>query len=183
MVAAGHACNKLVPLRRFRFELQHLRQLQSVVYYLWDRGWVHRDTKPANMVYDVELDRFVLVDLGLAVRRGALVQSSLAYSSRYRAPELCIADRRVLACNTTGAWAAGVAPCELRLHEFGATLRPACRMSALRWVDVALALVRSDALRAHLRRMLQVFEPCARRLTHADTHPLASASTSRASSS
>lgn len=178
--APGLPCDKIVPLRRFRFGITHLRQLQNAIYYLWAKGWVHGDIKPANMVYDLQLDRFVIVDFGLAAQHGSHVLSNSVYSYRYRPPELCLFERNVRACSTTDVWAMGVTFCELHLHEFGVTLEPSSRMHALRWVDVALALVANDELRECLREMLQVLEPRARRLSQADIHALTSCKTSRA---
>ena len=181
--ALGIACDRLVLQRKICFNIEHLGQLQSAIYYLWNKGWVHCDIKPANIVFDPEANRFVLVDFGLAVQHGSRVVSNCVYSERYRAPELCLCERTVFACSTMDVWAMGIAFCELHLKEFAITLRPSSRMHALRWVDAALALVRTDRLREHLRDMLQVMEPRARRLSHSAIHALMSSSTSRAKTS
>lgn len=42
-----------------------IREIGSAISELWKAGIVHRDIKPGNIMYDVDNDRFVLVDLGI----------------------------------------------------------------------------------------------------------------------
>jgi len=82
------------------------RQLVSVLGYLHRQGWVHLDVKPENVV--VQEGRAVLIDLGVAARRGAIQRG--VGTDGYAAPEQ-VAGATVSAASDVWGLGATLAEC------------------------------------------------------------------------
>jgi diguanylate cyclase (GGDEF)-like protein len=81
-VSRGRREGQPVPVKRIKMVLE---QITSALRTLHDAGIIHRDVKPANVLIDPFRDRAVLVDVGIASRRGE--RTSLAGTPGYMAPE------------------------------------------------------------------------------------------------
>jgi diguanylate cyclase (GGDEF)-like protein len=74
-----------IPVERVRMVLLHV---SSALRALHGSGIIHRDVKPANILLDPFRDRSVLVDVGIASRRGE--RANLAGTPGYMAPEAAV---------------------------------------------------------------------------------------------
>jgi serine/threonine protein kinase len=78
-------------------------------------GYVHRDLKPGNIMWQPRTYTWVLIDFGLAARIGE--SAPVGCTPGYAAPETARAylqgDRRVLADDKVDSWALGIIAFEL----------------------------------------------------------------------
>jgi hypothetical protein len=76
------------------FVLKTLRELGGALASLHAAGLVHGDIKPTNVMYDVALDRVVLIDLGLGMRiePGGSMPGFGGGTAGYSAPEQLVSE-------------------------------------------------------------------------------------------
>ncbi len=78
--------------------VEFLRQAASGLAYAHERGVVHRDVKPENMMLDEATGRLVLTDFGLAKALGAeslTLPGDMIGTPHYMAPEQCDGDKDI----------------------------------------------------------------------------------------
>jgi serine/threonine protein kinase len=92
-----------------------LGHLSQRIADLHAAGYVHRDLKPGNVMWQPSTYTWVLIDFGLAARIGE--SAPLGCTPGYAAPETARAylngDRRVLADEKVDSWALGIIAFEL----------------------------------------------------------------------
>jgi serine/threonine protein kinase len=92
--------------------LGHLSQRISDLHAA---GYVHRDLKPGNIMWQPSTYTWVLIDFGLAARIGE--SAPVGCTPGYAAPETARAflkgDRRILADDKADSWALGIIAFEL----------------------------------------------------------------------
>ena len=95
--------------------LQVLSHVSARLADMHEAGYVHRDVKPANVMWLPRENRWTVIDFGCAARIGESV--ALAFTLTYGAPEVVDAfetqQRRVEASPAVDAWALGVMAFEL----------------------------------------------------------------------
>ena len=91
---------------------------------LHSAGYVHRDLKQSNVMWQPQCNRWTLIDFGLVTRIGQ--PAKIGFSLGYAAPEVVIAFRRgepaVIASEAMDAWSLGVLAVELFTNDVGLDL-------------------------------------------------------------
>lgn len=91
---------------------------------LHSAGYVHRDLKQSNVMWQPQLNRWTLIDFGLVARIGE--PAKMGFSLGFAAPEVVIAFRKgessVIASEAMDAWSLGVLAVELFTNDVGIDL-------------------------------------------------------------
>ncbi|VVA44328.1 putative Mitogen-activated protein kinase kinase kinase [Candidatus Roizmanbacteria bacterium] len=64
-----------------------ISNITEAIKSIWDKGWVHQDIKPKNIIFDKNQNKFVLLDLGIAYYANEFAYSSGRHPSEYVSPE------------------------------------------------------------------------------------------------
>ena len=98
-----------------RWKLQMLSNVASRLAVMHEAGCVHRELKPANVMWLPRENRWTVIDFGCATRVGEI--APLSFTLAYTPPEVVIAHeadaKRLLVTPALDAWSLGVMAFEL----------------------------------------------------------------------
>lgn len=99
--------------------MQILGHVSERIAELHEAGYVHRDLKPGNIMWQPRSYSWVLIDFGISSPLGDM--APVAFTPSYAAPEMVMAHQRgektVQADATVDAWALGVIAFELLVQR------------------------------------------------------------------
>ncbi|CAF3683645.1 unnamed protein product [Adineta steineri] len=86
-----------------------MKQVASALEFMHDKGLVHRDVKPENvMIFDADFHKVKLIDFGMTRKCGTYVRRLIG-SIPYSPPEVCDAlNNDILVSTSMDVWAFGV---------------------------------------------------------------------------
>ncbi|CAF0796257.1 unnamed protein product [Didymodactylos carnosus] len=86
-----------------------MKQIASALEFMHDKGLIHRDVKPENvMIFDADFHKVKLIDFGMTRKCGSYVRR-LVGSIPYSPPEVCEATTNdILVTSAMDIWAFGV---------------------------------------------------------------------------
>lgn len=89
----------------YRLRRKVMFQILSAVAYIHEKGIIHRDIKPDNVLYDEKEEIALLTDFGLSTKAQDSVEENFIGNIRYSAPELLFKTKKYTAA--IDMWAVG----------------------------------------------------------------------------